>query len=217
MVPVSRSVEGSARSRDKTVSPTMPATMVSTGSGRHYKNDQEGERIPAAISRATSTPGAEWRAVHGRNHRPPRDHLSVRRSGTISRATIGSPRLSAIHSLVGAKHGDSCPRSEAAHRRAQRDHECGEDHHGQSGRWRDRSPNTLGRQAGKRKPTSRLTKKSDRSGLAVVTLRVISGFEDLSLLARVRTPHMRYLFVRPALCLQLPSDPKSPWTALLFG
>ena len=49
------------------------------------------------------------------------------------------------------------------------------------------------------------------------TLRVISGFEDLCLLARMRTPRMRCLFVRPALCLQLPSDPGSPRAPLLFG
>lgn len=41
------------------------------------------------------------------------------------------------------------------------------------------------------------------------TLRVISGFGCVCPLARMRTPHMRFLFVRPALCLQLPSDPAS--------
>jgi hypothetical protein len=40
-------------------------------------------------------------------------------------------------------------------------------------------------------------------------LRVISGFGYFGPLARMRTPHMRFLFVRPALCLQLPSDPAS--------
>jgi hypothetical protein len=30
-------------------------------------------------------------------------------------------------------------------------------------------------------------------------------------------PHMRFLFVGPALCLQLPSDPTSRWTPLLFS
>jgi len=40
-------------------------------------------------------------------------------------------------------------------------------------------------------------------------LRVISGFGNLGSLARMRTPLMRWLFVRPALCLQLPSDPAS--------
>jgi hypothetical protein len=39
--------------------------------------------------------------------------------------------------------------------------------------------------------------------------RVISGFGSMRPLARMRTPHMRWLFVRPALCLQLPSDPAS--------
>jgi hypothetical protein len=48
-------------------------------------------------------------------------------------------------------------------------------------------------------------------------LRVISGFGSFGPLARMRTPHMRFLFVRPALCLQLPSDPKSPRAPLLFG
>jgi hypothetical protein len=41
------------------------------------------------------------------------------------------------------------------------------------------------------------------------TVRVISGFGFCGPLARMRTPHMRFLFVRPALCLQLPSDPAS--------
>jgi len=41
------------------------------------------------------------------------------------------------------------------------------------------------------------------------TLRVVSGFGLHCSLARMRTPHMRFLFVRPALCLQLPSDPAS--------
>jgi hypothetical protein len=41
------------------------------------------------------------------------------------------------------------------------------------------------------------------------TLRVISGFGSFGPLARMQTPHMRFLFVRPALCLQLPSDPAS--------
>jgi hypothetical protein len=49
------------------------------------------------------------------------------------------------------------------------------------------------------------------------TLRGASGFELFGPLARVRTPHMRWLFVRPALCLQLPSDPGSLRAPLLFG
>ena len=39
--------------------------------------------------------------------------------------------------------------------------------------------------------------------------RVISGFGSACSLAQARPPHMRLLFVRPALCLQLPSDPAS--------
>lgn len=41
------------------------------------------------------------------------------------------------------------------------------------------------------------------------TLRVISGFGSFGPLARTQTPPMRFLFVRPTLCLQLPSDPAS--------
>jgi len=33
----------------------------------------------------------------------------------------------------------------------------------------------------------------------------------------LRLPHMRFLFVRPAFCLQLPSDSASRPTPLLFG
>src|SRR5580704_19151464 len=40
-------------------------------------------------------------------------------------------------------------------------------------------------------------------------LRVTSGFGFSCPLARMRTPRMRFLYVRPALCLQLPSDPAS--------
>jgi hypothetical protein len=49
------------------------------------------------------------------------------------------------------------------------------------------------------------------------TLRMILGFESNGPLARMRMPHMRFLFVRPALCLQLPSDSESLRTPLLFG
>jgi hypothetical protein len=49
------------------------------------------------------------------------------------------------------------------------------------------------------------------------TLQVILGFGFLGPLARMQTPHMRFLFVRPALCLQLPSDPGLHRTPLLFG
>ena len=48
-------------------------------------------------------------------------------------------------------------------------------------------------------------------------IRDVSGFELYGPLALVRTPRMRFLFVRPALCLQLPSDPGSLRTPLLFG
>jgi len=47
--------------------------------------------------------------------------------------------------------------------------------------------------------------------------RDVSGFELYGPLALVRTPPMRFLFVRPALCLQLPSDPGSLRAPLLFG
>jgi hypothetical protein len=33
----------------------------------------------------------------------------------------------------------------------------------------------------------------------------------------LQPPLMRFLFVRPALCLQLPSDSGLLWTPLLFG
>jgi len=49
------------------------------------------------------------------------------------------------------------------------------------------------------------------------TLRVILGFGFGGPLARMQTPHMRFLFVRPALCLQLPSDPGLLRAPLLFG
>ena len=49
------------------------------------------------------------------------------------------------------------------------------------------------------------------------TLRVILGFGFCGPLARMQTPHMRFLFVRPALCLQLPSDSGLLRTPLLFG
>ena len=38
------------------------------------------------------------------------------------------------------------------------------------------------------------------------TFRMISGFGYFGSLAQMWTPHMRFLFVRPGLCLQLPSD-----------
>ncbi|ACP21746.1 hypothetical protein NGR_b02810 (plasmid) [Sinorhizobium fredii NGR234] len=49
------------------------------------------------------------------------------------------------------------------------------------------------------------------------TLRVISGFGHFGSLARMRTPYMRFLFVRPALCLQLSFRPRLATTPLLFG
>ncbi|MCL4765310.1 MAG: hypothetical protein KJZ80_03665 [Hyphomicrobiaceae bacterium] len=48
-------------------------------------------------------------------------------------------------------------------------------------------------------------------------IRGASGFELYGPLALARSPHMRFLFVRPALCLQLPSDPRSLRAPLLFG
>jgi hypothetical protein len=49
------------------------------------------------------------------------------------------------------------------------------------------------------------------------TFRMVLGFESLSPLAQMWLPHMRFLFVGPGLCLQLPSDSGSPRTPLLFG
>jgi len=45
----------------------------------------------------------------------------------------------------------------------------------------------------------------------------LSGFEDHSRLARICLPRMRFLFVGPGFCLQLPSDSASRRTPLLFG
>jgi hypothetical protein len=63
----------------------------------------------------------------------------------------------------------------------------------------------------------RVTFVPDTCRIYGCTLRVILGFGFLGPLARMQTPHMRFLFVRPALCLQLPSDPGLLRTPLLFG
>jgi len=47
--------------------------------------------------------------------------------------------------------------------------------------------------------------------------RMVLGFEYLCPLAQMWLPHMRFLFVGPGLCLQLPSDSASRRTPLLFG
>jgi len=44
----------------------------------------------------------------------------------------------------------------------------------------------------------------------------VSGFDDIGRLTQ-RVRLMRFLFVGPALCLLLPSDPTSRWTPLPFG
>ena len=49
------------------------------------------------------------------------------------------------------------------------------------------------------------------------TFRMVWGFESLGPLAQMWLPHMRFLFVGPGLCLQLPSESGSPQTPLLFG
>ena len=45
----------------------------------------------------------------------------------------------------------------------------------------------------------------------------VSGFNDIWPPYPAASPHIRFLFVRPALCLQLPSDSQSPATPLPFG
>jgi hypothetical protein len=45
----------------------------------------------------------------------------------------------------------------------------------------------------------------------------LSGFGYSRLLAQVRLPRMRFLFVGPGLCLPLPSDPASRRQPLRFG
>jgi len=47
--------------------------------------------------------------------------------------------------------------------------------------------------------------------------RMVSGFEFHCPLAQMWLPHMRFLFVGPGLCLQLPSDSGSTRTPLLFS
>ena len=44
-----------------------------------------------------------------------------------------------------------------------------------------------------------------------------SGFASLCLLAHRPTPHMRFVFLGPGVCLHLPSDSTSRWTPLVFG
>ena len=51
----------------------------------------------------------------------------------------------------------------------------------------------------------------------VPTFRMVSGFESFGPLAQMGPPHIRWLFVGPQFCLQLPSDSPSRWTPLLFG
>jgi len=51
----------------------------------------------------------------------------------------------------------------------------------------------------------------------VVTFRTGMGLWIFLPPHPVATPRMRFLFVGPALCLQLPSDSISRWTPLLFG
>jgi len=48
-------------------------------------------------------------------------------------------------------------------------------------------------------------------------LRVNLGFESSGPLARMPSPRMHFVFLRPELCLQLPSDPASRRQPLLFG
>jgi hypothetical protein len=50
-----------------------------------------------------------------------------------------------------------------------------------------------------------------------VAFRMTSGFESACPLAHATPPRMRFLFVRPQLCLQLPSDPASRRMPLLFS
>jgi len=44
-----------------------------------------------------------------------------------------------------------------------------------------------------------------------------SGFASMGLLTPLHRLSIRFLFVRPAFCLQLPPDPASRRAALLFG
>ena len=47
--------------------------------------------------------------------------------------------------------------------------------------------------------------------------RMTSGFESHGPLAHHSSPSMRFVFLGPGVCLQLPSDSGSPQTPLLFG
>ena len=50
----------------------------------------------------------------------------------------------------------------------------------------------------------------------VHSLRIVLDFCLLCSIVRLYPPHMQFLFVRPGVCLRLPSDSTSRWTPLPF-
>ena len=55
------------------------------------------------------------------------------------------------------------------------------------------------------------------SAASTLTSGNLLGFIAFGQLTRISEPYMRFLFVGPRVCLQLPSDSTSRWTPLLFS
>jgi len=72
-------------------------------------------------------------------------------------------------------------------------------------------------QTGKSPGVRRVTFAAQTRRIYAAAFRMTSGFESLCPLAHATPPHMRFLFVGPQLCLQLPSDPASRRQPLLFS